>query len=248
MLLRNKTILCIGGFDPSACAGILADARMLQFLGARSAALITCNTEQNRLKFTGREVVSTARLRRQWQMLIQQTQIDGIKIGALCDLAQADWLASVLQSLTVPIVFDPVFNSSSGGTLGQENAARQIIAAATLSTPNHNEMIRLYGQQWAEQAHPSHPLLITGTDVASDVHQDIKHQLVGTTRPQTWTVPRRRGQFRGTGCLLASAITAHLVAGSNLNTACSQALHNVDQFLAHAQIFPDGVHLPQPPT
>jgi hypothetical protein len=34
MLLRNKNILCIGGFDPSGAAGLLADNRMASFLGA----------------------------------------------------------------------------------------------------------------------------------------------------------------------------------------------------------------------
>ena len=248
MLLRNKTILCIGGFDPSGCAGILADARMLQYLGAHSPALITCHTVQNRLEFSGNRSVSSADLRQQWRKLLQHTPIDGIKIGVICDLAQADWLASVLQALSVPIIFDPVLSSSSGGCLGQVAAARRIISAATLSTPNQQEMTRLFGQQWAGQKQAPHPLLITGTDVTSDQHQDIKHQLVGTAKARSWTVTRRAGQFRGTGCLLASAITAHLVAGLEVDTACDRAFDCVDEFLAHAQQFPDGVHLPRPPA
>lgn len=245
MLLRNKTILCIGGFDPSGCAGVLADLRMLQYLGAHSCALLTCHTVQNRTRYQASTAVSTADLRRQWRALVSQSKIDGIKIGAIANSAQADWLADAIASLAIPKVYDPVLNSSSGGALGSIAAAQGLIPLMSLSTPNYEEATALFGHPTEQQLYP---LLITGTDSPQDSESNlIIHRLVGTTQAQSWSVARRDGQYRGSGCLLASAITAYLVAGMDINEACTQALSCVDDFLAHAQLFPDGVHIPRAP-
>lgn len=245
MLLRNKTVLAIGGMDPAGAAGVLADARMLQSTGAHSAALITGHTAQGRTRHVASRATAVDVLRQQWRSLRYDMPIDGVKIGAVFNLAQAQWLHEALPTLNVPIVFDPVLASSSGGALGQTQAARWLMPVVTLATPNRQEVEQLYGKNWAEQL-PCEAL-VTGSDTGINT-SPIQHQLISRHSPRSWQVARRPGQYRGTGCLLASAITAYLVAGYATDQACDQALAQVDAWLAQAWRFADGVHLPRPPA
>ena len=119
------------------------------------------------------------------------------------------------------------------------------MSGASLSTPNQSEAAQLFGPG---HAGPTRPHLITGSDASAAQQQtQIEHRLCGIEREQRWHVPRRPGSYRGSGCLLASAITAYLVAGQDLAAACEAALRCVDTFLANAHQYPDGIHIPQAP-
>lgn len=241
MLPDTPLILSIGGLDPSGSAGVLADARMIEHLGGRSACLITAHTAQGRVRHRGQWAVELAQLRQQWRCL-DHAQIAGIKIGVIANPAQAAWLAQLLPGLGVPVVFDPVLSSSQGGLLGVAAAARQLLPAVSLITPNAQEAVTLGPALRAADA-----TLVTTTD-ATPEHTMIQHQLSmqgDTLRLQT---PRRPGRYRGTGCLLASAICTHLVGDASLPQACRLGIDEVDRWLLNALRFDDGVHLPRPPA
>lgn len=252
MLLRNKNILCIGGFDPSGAAGVLADGKMISFLGAHASALITLDTCQSRHDFVQSQATALSWLQVQWRTLHQDLPVHAVKLGAIANTAQAQWLGLALADLQCPIVLDPVLNSSSGGALSTQTALRSLAPRVSVLTPNRQEAADLFGvdpQRPCWTAACPAPLLVTGADHArAQGETRITHRLLTASGSTDFQVPLRPGRFRGSGCLLGSALACALADGASLPEACERALHNVDAWLQSAWAFADAVHLPQRPA
>lgn len=247
-VLQRHLILCIGGRDPSGCAGLDADVRMVNWLGGQAASLCTVATIQHRTQWQMAEPVPVHWLAGEAQCLLgdRSRPVAGVKIGAVADLAQAQWLAGLLDTLGCPSVLDPVLGSSAGGQLSSAEALHWLAQRVDLCTPNQAEAQQLFG--WTPTAsawQPPTAILLTGADATDDpqIHNCLYH--AGQTTRFEW--PRRSGHFRGTGCLLASASCALLSSGRDLPTACLQAQQIVDLWLAAAWTYPDDRHLPQAP-
>lgn len=247
---RMNLILCIGGLDPCGAAGILADTRMVESLGCRAGVLNLLDTWQGAQRFGGARATSLDVLQRQWEYLTADERPAAIKIGALGSLEQADWLAAAIRSLPCPLVIDPVLLASSGGDLGCPEAILRIAPLASLLTPNREEAGRLFGvdpedPSWTERC-PA-PLLVTGADHAARRGETtLEHRLLQAGAEERFQTRLRPGRYRGSGCLLASAITCALARGELLATACAQGLASVDGWLDHAVPLADGVLLPRP--
>lgn len=252
MLLCNKRILCIGGFDPGGHAGVLADARMVEHLGGQASCLISLDTAQGRRHFAQSREPALPWLQQQWQALQEDgdSRFAAIKLGALGGAEQARWLSQQLAGFTGPIVLDPVIASSSGGTLGDPAVLRSLASRATLITPNRAELLALYPQaeqpDWQPPAE-SPALLVTGTDAAQQQGRSIvDHHLYYQGEQQRLQVRLRPGRYRGSGCLLASALACALAAGQTIPAACRFALDEMECWLDHAEQHADGIHHPRP--
>lgn len=251
--LHNTSILCIGGFDPSGLAGISADARMIEHLGGHASCLVSLDTVQNRIDCRLKREPDLRWLQQQWDALWQDARkpYAAIKIGALGGLEQTRWLADQLASLNLPIVLDPVLGSSSGAALGRPSALQPLLSLASVVTPNQAELCALYGLARAEDWRPepeAGATLVTGTDAAQQGGQPrIQHRLY--FQGQTWDYfyPLLPGRYRGTGCLLASAIACALAAGQTIPQACRFGLDEVMAWLVPAHKHPDAIHCPRPP-
>lgn len=244
--LRGSSVLCIGGFDPSGGAGVLADARMIEALGGHACALITLHTCQGRTRWAGASAAPLEQLHQQWRALHGSLPIHAIKIGALANLEQAIWVAELICALGVPAVLDPVRHSSSGGALSDDGAIQHLLAHVQLITPNHDEAAALFGTDSPASAPCA--VLVTATDQAQQQGaKRIRHELYGQGQTTYWDSPLLEGRFRGSGCMLASAIAGYLGRDYSLQQAITESLRAVELSLRQAWTFDDGVHLPRIP-
>jgi len=115
-------ILSIAGSDPSSGAGIQADIKTFSSLGVYGLCVITAITSQNTKKFSRVETVSNGMIKSQLKSVLSDFKIDMIKIGMVYSSGIIKTVYSLLKKTKIPIVLDPVFESTTGGTLLQKEA------------------------------------------------------------------------------------------------------------------------------
>ena len=136
-------LLSIGGSDPSSGAGIQSDVKTFSSLNTHCLTVITAITGQNTSSFGMIEPVSKKILENQLVSVISDFKIDGIKIGMVYNSQIIKILYHQLKKLKIPIVLDPVFKSTTGGSLIESSAIKDfqkfLIPLATVITPNKFE-------------------------------------------------------------------------------------------------------------
>jgi hydroxymethylpyrimidine kinase/phosphomethylpyrimidine kinase/thiamine-phosphate diphosphorylase len=224
----RPAVLLIGGLDPQGCAGIAADMATVQHHDCHALPLITAMTEQCSTGLTDLGAVNPQKLLAQFADCQRDFEVRAVKIGLIPSLSVAEAVIQILAQLPgVPVVLDPVLASSSGGVGVSDEVQQYLLAemlpAITLLTPNLNELRLLSGDhQSIEQAanHLRHTglkaCLVKGGhsygDYASDYFQFDKGGFYCYQN-------RLEADVRGTGCVLASAIAAHLASGQDIRDA-----------------------------
>jgi len=136
-------LLSIGGSDPSSGAGIQSDVKTFSSFNAHALTVITAITGQNTSSFGMIEPVSQKILKNQLESVMSDFKIDGIKIGMVYNSQIIKVLYHELKKLKIPIVIDPVFKSTTGGSLIESSAIKDfqkfLIPLATVVTPNKFE-------------------------------------------------------------------------------------------------------------
>ena len=136
-------LLSIGGSDPSSGAGIQSDIKTFSTFDVHTLTIITAITGQNTSNFGMVEPVSKKMLENQFESIISDFKIDGIKIGMLYNSEIIKTVYQYLKKLKIPIVVDPVIKSTTGGMLIKKSAIddfkKFIIPLATIITPNRFE-------------------------------------------------------------------------------------------------------------
>ncbi len=136
-------LLSIGGSDPSSGAGIQSDVKTFSLFNAHALTVITAITGQNTSSFGLIEPVSQKILKNQLESVMSDFKIDGIKIGMVYNSQIIKVLYHELKKLKIPIVIDPVFKSTTGGSLIESSAIKDfqkfLIPLATVITPNKFE-------------------------------------------------------------------------------------------------------------
>lgn len=246
--------LAVGGLDPSAGAGVLLDAIVFSRLGFAPSTTVTALTAQNSRDFLGMWPVESAALAAQLDAVAADGPFACVKVGALGSAAAARALASWLKRETPPVVVvDPVTASSSGGSLfdSESTAAEAVMSLATVITPNAEEAAQMSGvlvRSVEDAASAAGVLgtrlgcavLVTGLrcgaeGVASDVLwgggevSELRHSLVPGV-----------GDVRGTGCMLATALCAHLASGLPTREATQAAHDTTHELLRFARLLGGG--------
>lgn len=230
--------LTIGGSDSCGGAGIQADLRVFEALDVYGCSAITGLTAQNPLAVTRIEAVSLAQLDAEIHAIFDYYDVAVVKTGMLVDAEHIALVSALLsQRHRGAVVIDPVIVSSSGRTLLDTGAIDTLINAlvplATLITPNFDEADALFGKRCDRSEATARALadklncavLLTGghgkgeqlTDHLCDgdgVLYEFEHAR------QAWN----RDQCHGTGCRLASAISANLAHGNPLPQAVETAI------------------------
>lgn len=256
--MSKPNILVIAGLDPSGGAGIHADIEAIHNLGGFPATLITGLTVQNSRDVFGFELVDIDLLCRQSEALLDDMDFQAVKIGMTGSPVTIAFIAHVLDQLPgIPVVLDPVLAAEAGGSLSEQSSngdtvetalRRELMPRCTLATPNLPEALALSGEQDLETAGRAlvekgcPAAMITGThDSTASVH----NHLFTPTAHRSWDWPRLEGSFHGSGCTLASAITAFLARGEPLEQAMELGQQYVQTALANAwragkgQLIPD---------
>src|SRR6266849_10390704 len=102
-------VLTIAGFDPSAGAGIAADLKTFAAHNCYGIAAVTALTVQSTQGVKSVHITPPAILRAQLDALVEDISIAAVKIGMLCNPANASVVAEFLdRNPFAHVVLDPV--------------------------------------------------------------------------------------------------------------------------------------------
>lgn len=237
--MKTPIMLSIAGSDPSGGAGIQADLKTATALGVYGAAVITSLTVQNTRGVTGIHLVPAGFVADQARAVLDDLDVDAIKIGMLATPEIASAVAAVLADHPrVPVVLDPVMVATSGDRLVTEETTaviiEQLLPLATLITPNLPEagtLLRSTPPETPDQMIIAAGRLrelgreaalvkgghLVGSDDSIDVLADTDGvELVKGPRFDT-------PNTHGTGCTLSAAIASRLADGDQLRDAVRAA-------------------------
>jgi hydroxymethylpyrimidine/phosphomethylpyrimidine kinase len=237
--VTTPAALSIAGSDSSAGAGLQADLKTFSALGVYGATAVTAVTAQNTIGVTAVHNVPADIIAAQIDAVFSDLSIRAVKTGMLGGEAGVLAVAEGLErwARRVPIVVDPVMVSTSGAALLEQGAEAALVARllplAALVTPNLLEAGALLGVRPAtdggeakEQAARllalgPRAVLIKGGHAEGGEATDYFYD--GVTF-RAYSAPRiATKNTHGTGCTLASAITAFLVKGLAMQDAIAEA-------------------------
>ncbi len=213
-------ILIIAGSDSGGGAGIQADIKTVTMLGGHAMTAVTAITAQNTLGVDAVHSVPTDMVIAQIASVVSDIGVDAVKIGMLGSAETALAVADCLLDIGCPIVFDPVMVATSGSLLADGDtvqAFEDLMAIATLTTPNLLELEALGGEQALRGS-----VLVKGGHGEGEL---ITDRLLNDGREvAVWQEPRIvTRSSHGTGCTLASAIACGLGEGMALIPAIERA-------------------------
>lgn len=234
--MSRKILLSVAGFDPTAGAGVGLDLRVFWELGFLGTAILTSLTAQSTLGVDEFQSLPPEFIWSQYQTLSADITISGIKVGMIGTKGNAEVVAKILAAHPqIPKVLDPVFKSSSGSWLIEEEAvsaySEEIKGKITLLTPNLEEASMISGIEVSKPEDMKEaaqiifektlsPCLIKG----GHLRQDISDILFDGKSFHVYKRRRIDKIVHGTGCFLSSSLLAYLVKGLALERAVQQAI------------------------
>jgi hydroxymethylpyrimidine kinase/phosphomethylpyrimidine kinase len=242
-----KTVLIVAGSDPGAGAGLQQDLKTATLLGVYGLTVVTALTVQNSMGVQAVHPVADDLVKAQLDAVLTDFPVNAVKIGMVGTGANVTAIARRLRDLDdmPPLVLDPVLAAGRGGDLlDAEGIARlraELFPLATILTPNVPEAERLTGRKIDTPAHledaarelqalgPAWVLAKGGhlagdpVDVLTDGKNAYHLQETRLTAPHN----------HGSGCLLATALAAHLAQGLSVPEAVNQARELVTAALCH---------------
>jgi hydroxymethylpyrimidine/phosphomethylpyrimidine kinase len=195
---------------------------------------VTAVTVQNTKGVSGYEALSPSVVGDQIRAVVTDIGVDAAKTGMLASAAIIAEVAEAVRETGVPnLVVDPVSVSKHGHPLLDEDAAdalrTRIVPLAALVTPNLPEAALLTGRPVRtvdDMERAAEALLELGARAAMvkgghlEGRGEAVDLLVTAEGVEPVTAPRvDTAHTHGTGCVLSSAIAAHLALGSGLSDA-----------------------------
>lgn len=240
-------VLSIAGSDPSSGAGIQADLKTFQALRAFGMAIPAAITVQNSRGVAAVEAISARLLFSQLETLLTDIKTAGVKTGMLLTSQNVEAVSRAAQLFGIRnLIIDPVLRSSSGKILLKPAAIRSLkqhlFPKALVVTPNLPEAevlsgMRIKTEQDLDYAAgkildmgPSFVLIKGGHRTGPS-----RDTLYGGKTTVSFSTPRKKGEFHGTGCMLSAAITVFIAQGNPVEKAVEKAKQHVDWMLKTAK-------------
>jgi hydroxymethylpyrimidine/phosphomethylpyrimidine kinase len=248
--------LSVAGSDSGGGAGIQADLKTFSALGVFGMTAITAVTVQNTKGVFGYEEVSPETVGDQIRAVATDIGVDAAKTGMLASTAIVEAVADAIAETRIPnLVVDPVFVSKHGHALLDEDAVgalrERILPLAMLVTPNLPEAGGLagFGVKTREQMQDAARAILAMGPAAVLVKgghlegPDRAEDLFFDGRELVWIDAERidTPHTHGTGCVLSSAITAHLAKGEGLLPAVRLGKAFVTEAIRHALPIGQGI-------
>ena len=238
----SKTVLVIAGSDPSGGAGIQADLKTLTSLGVYGMTAITALTEQNTNGVSDIFEIPLDFVVKQINCCLSDIDINAVKIGMLhsAELIFAVYEAlndnNILSKKDINIVLDPVMVAKGGHKLLKENAVDAlknfIYKVHPVLTPNIPEAEILTGMKinnLTDMKNVGKEIIKLGasnvimkgghmeTPVLTDLYiDDSEIYSIETKKILT-------NHTHGTGCTMASALSAFLAKSFNVKFSFENA-------------------------
>lgn len=224
--MTKPAVLIIGGLDPQGCAGIMADSLTVSTHGCHPVTLVTCLTEQTQSGLSHLGALDVSQFMRQYQACVADFDIAAIKVGLIPNIEIAQAVLTLLKQHDVPVIWDPVLASTSGGVSVSSDVqaylVEQMLPEISLLTPNTIELAQLTQQDNLIKATEIllnkglSACLVKGGHVdshwATDYFNDNSHAFYCYADKQAKSV-------RGTGCVLASSIASNMALNYDIRDA-----------------------------
>ncbi|MCZ2203837.1 hydroxymethylpyrimidine/phosphomethylpyrimidine kinase [Bartonella sp. A05] len=244
------SVLIVAGTDPTGGAGIVRDIETTAHFQIQASLAITSVNVQDDNHVVELAPMSGKFIAAQMRVALEANSIRAIKIGMTGTQEIITAICTVLENYPhIPVVFDPVLIASSGGKLTTEKIIETIIHKLLphidLLTPNMKELALLskssLASHYEEAIQQAQKLLSFGPRyiLIKGGHMDetlATDRLIEKTKVTNISAPRLKGTMRGTGCILSSAIAAHLTRNESMIEAVKNAkayIHTL--LLSHCQ-------------
>ncbi|WP_435062148.1 bifunctional hydroxymethylpyrimidine kinase/phosphomethylpyrimidine kinase [Halobaculum sp. EA56] len=247
--------LTVAGSDSGGGAGIQADLKTMEAHGAFGTSVVTSVTAQHTRGVESTHVLPVGEVTAQFDAVVDDFDVRAAKTGMLATAPIVEAVTERARDLDAPLVVDPVMVAASGDRLldpEAESAYEDLVAAATLVTPNADEAAVLTGVEPTDRAsmgEAGRRLVDMGADAAlvTGGHVDggagdgegggdeVADVFVTADDVRTFVHPRvDTDATHGSGCTLSSAAVARLAHGDPLSEAVEAAV----EFLARAVRYP----------
>jgi len=251
-------VLSIAGSDPSAGAGIQSDLKTFATLGVHGLTVISAITSQNTSKFSKVQEISPNMIQSQLESVLSDFNIDVIKIGMVYKSSTIKAIYSELKNTKISIVLDPVFESTTGGVLLQNEAfplfKKLLVPLSFVITPNVPEAERLADMK-----------IRTPKDVriaASKIHQmgaenvvikgghldgkNVTDYVLEKTKFYSFSGKRINRTTHGGGCNFSASLAASLAKGHSLKNAVKLAKEFSFKSIVNSQKIGKGIFVTKP--
>lgn len=233
--------LTIAGSDSGGGAGIQADLKAMEAAGVFGTSVITAVTAQNTMGVESSHVLPITEIEAQLAAVLSDFDVDAIKTGMLATEPVIRTVEDGVRDRDTPLIVDPVMVAATGDRLlesAAEDAYEDLIASATLVTPNADEATVLTGidvadTDGAEAAGEmlvdlgAQAALVKGGHVPGDEIRDVLVTKDGITR---YRHPRVATEAtHGSGCTLASTIAAGMARGEAIQAAVETGLEHLQR-------------------
>lgn len=233
-ICQPRLLLC-GGVDPTSEAGITADVRYAERLGAQCYTITTAVTYQNAQKFSGFMAMTDEQIKLQFAALSQLVAPTVVKIGLVTSLQQLHLLCQQVRNYFPKslIVWDPILCTSSGYHLIPDAdviALQEAAASVDLLLPNAYESMQLLGNLAPEKAalQWNTTIVCKGESLMAEEILDRAYTPDGQSVESTY--PSVGNDRHGTGCLYGTTLAFHLANGASLSYALSAAQRAVAHY------------------
>lgn len=233
-------VMFISGSDSGGGAGIQADLKVCNSVGAFGSSVITAITAQNTFGVNGVQTLDSEMIIKQIRAVHSDIGADAIKIGMLSNEDIVEVISKEIKGMTEvpPIVLDPVMVATSGDSLASAGVCRAMIKhllpLVTLITPNLMEASLLLDKfeihskedmvEAAKRIHGMGPRNVLvkgghmkGTSLAVDILFDGDH-VFELSKPYIDAT-----NSHGTGCSLSSYIACEIAKGAGISEAVDSA-------------------------
>ncbi|UPG88679.1 bifunctional hydroxymethylpyrimidine kinase/phosphomethylpyrimidine kinase [Luteibacter aegosomaticola] len=240
MTKAKPNTLTIAGSDSGGGAGIQADLKTFHTLGTHGLTAITAVTAQNTRGVTAVHTVPLAHVRAQIDAVFNDFPVAGVKTGMLGSAAITRLVAKEMAARQPAwLVVDPVMIATSGARLLDEDALEalvtRLIPLADILTPNLPEAEALLGRKIGKAfdeagadllAMGAQGILLKGGHGSG---REIVDRYYDASGVLAFHHPRLPFEGHGSGCTLASAVTAHLARGKAPQAAVRAAISWLDK-------------------
>ena len=255
----SKTVLVIAGSDPSGGAGIQADLKTLTSFGIYGMTAITALTEQNTRGVTDIFEVPLDFVEKQINCCLSDIGANAIKIGMMHNTELINGVYEALKhnkiigNKKISIVLDPVMVAKGGHRLLKEDAVNSLKTfiknTNPVLTPNIPEaeiLTDIKINNLTDMKTAAKKIINLGANfvVLKGGHMDapiMSDLLIGTdVIDQIDTKKIMTNNTHGTGCTMASALTAGLAKSLEIREAFRNAHFYVNQAIMTSPTFGAG--------
>lgn len=236
--MQTNKALTIAGSDSGGGAGIQADLKTFQELGAYGMTALTAVTAQNTLGVHDVFPLTAEMVQKQMESVGDDIGVDALKTGMLFN---AEIITAVAETIRKyhwkKVVVDPVMIAKGGASLLQQQAVTalksELLPLAMLVTPNIPEAevltkmtikTKLDKQEAAKRLFDMGVKFVVVKGGHDEHAQESIDLLYDGEAFSSFTSPRiETKNTHGTGCTFSAAITAELAKGATIYEAISTA-------------------------